>query len=71
LAELEKHTDIKASFEPYEKVGKRVEKIKFKIRSNKPTDPTPKAFLNKTPPVPVPDPLAGTEVYQALLASGV
>lgn len=71
LAELKRHTDIKATFETYEKVGKRINKIKFTVKSNKPTAPTPKVFLEKTPPVPVPDPLAQTEVYQALLSSGV
>jgi len=71
LVELKKHTDISVTFKAHEKIGKRIDKIKFTIKSNKPTAPTPKAFLEKTPTVPVPDPLAGTEVYQALLSSGV
>jgi hypothetical protein len=71
LKELKKHTDIEASYEVHEKIGKKTHSLKFTILPNKPSSPTPKTFLEQTPLAPVPDPLAGTEGYQALLSSGV
>lgn len=70
MEELRKFTDLQTDFSIYEKVGKRVNKIKFHIRPNHPKLATPQSFLEKTPLTPVADPLSSTEVYQSLLALG-
>ncbi len=79
LKELKQFTDIKASYSVYEKSGKTITKIKFKISPNSKSfkkENSAKAFLEKIENtskegIDLTDPIYNNEIYQMMVEYGV